>query len=129
MIAAVYAHKSTDQNADADEAKSVTGRSPTQRAYATRKGWTVPETCIFVDDGFSGAEFARRPGVQRLRAALKPRPSFQVLVVSEQSRLSRDTAETRSRCKDSRGPVSACSRIRTIAPSRSTLPRTHSSRR
>jgi DNA invertase Pin-like site-specific DNA recombinase len=94
VIAAVYAHKSTDQNADADEAKSVTRQIAHATAYATRKGWTVPETCIFVDDGFSGAEFARRPGVQRLRAALEPRPSFQVLVVSEQSRLSRDTADT-----------------------------------
>jgi site-specific DNA recombinase len=94
MTAAVYARKSTDQSAVADEAKSVTRQVAHAKAYATRKGWTVPESCIFVDDGFSGAEFARRPSVQRLRAALKPRPSFQVLIVSEQSRLSRDTADT-----------------------------------
>jgi hypothetical protein len=54
----------------------------------------VPQSCIFVDDAFSGAEFRRRQGGERLRAALKPRPSFQVLIVSEQSRLSRDTADT-----------------------------------
>ena len=73
MVAAIYARKSTDQSAVADEAKSVTRQIAHATAYATGKGWTVPQTCIFVDDEFSGAEFARRPGVQRLRAALKPR--------------------------------------------------------
>jgi DNA invertase Pin-like site-specific DNA recombinase len=94
MIAAIYARKSTDQHGIADDAKSVTRQIEHATAYAARRGWTVPEACIFVDDGISGAEFARRPGVQRLRAALKPRPPFQVLIVSEQSRLSRDTADT-----------------------------------
>jgi DNA invertase Pin-like site-specific DNA recombinase len=94
MIAAIYARKSTEQNGVADEAKSVTRQKEHAKAYAARKGWTVPEACIFEDDGISGAEFARRPGVQRLRAALTPRPAFQVLIVSEQSRLSRDTADT-----------------------------------
>ena len=36
----------------------------------------------------------RRPGLQRLRAAWRPRPAFSILIVSEQSRLSRDTADT-----------------------------------
>jgi DNA invertase Pin-like site-specific DNA recombinase len=54
----------------------------------------VPEACIFVDDGISGAELEKRPGVQRLRAALEPRSPFQILTVSEQSRLSRDTSDT-----------------------------------
>src|ERR671910_86507 len=78
MIAAVYARKSTDQSA----------------AYAHRKGWTVPEACVFVDDGISGAEFASRPGFVRLMAALKPRPPFQVLIMSEESRLGREAIET-----------------------------------
>ena len=94
MIAAIYARKSTEQNAVADEAKSVTRQKEHAKAYAAPKGWTVPEACIFEDDGIRGAELARRPGVQRLRAALKPRPAFQVLIVREQSRLSRDTADT-----------------------------------
>ena len=64
------------------------------RAYAIRKRWTVADECVYVDDGISGAEFDRRPGLQRLRAALKPRPTFSILIVSEQSRISRDTADT-----------------------------------
>jgi DNA invertase Pin-like site-specific DNA recombinase len=54
----------------------------------------VPESCIFVDDGISGAEFANRPGFVRMMAALKPRPPFQVLIMSEESRLGREAIET-----------------------------------
>src|ERR671913_1375528 len=94
MIAAVYARKSTDQSAIADEAKSVTRQIAHARSYAERKGWSVPDACIFVDDGISGAEFANRPGFVRLMAALKPRPPFQVLIMSEESRLGREAIET-----------------------------------
>jgi site-specific DNA recombinase len=94
MVAAVYARKSTDQSAVADEAKSVTRQIAQAKAYADRKGWTVPEACIFVDDGISGAEFANRPGFVRLMAALKPRPPFQVPIMSEESRLGREAIET-----------------------------------
>jgi site-specific DNA recombinase len=94
MIAAVYARKSTDQSAIADEAKSVTRQIAHARAYALGKGWRVSDPHVYADDAVSGAELARRPGVQRLRAALKPRAPFQVLIVSEQSRLSRDTSDT-----------------------------------
>src|SRR5918993_3110781 len=94
MISAIYARKSTDQSATADEAKSVTRQIAHATAYAARKGWTVPEACIFVDDGISGAEFANRPGFVRLMAALKPRPPFQVLIMSEESRLGREAIET-----------------------------------
>jgi site-specific DNA recombinase len=54
----------------------------------------VDEACVFVDDGISGAEFVKRPGFVRLLNALKPRPSFQVLVMSEESRLGREAIET-----------------------------------
>jgi DNA invertase Pin-like site-specific DNA recombinase len=94
MIAAIYARKSTDQSAIVDEAKSVTRQIAHATTYATGKGWTVPEACIFVDDGISGAEFANRPGFVRLMAALKPRPPFQVLIMSEESRLGREAIET-----------------------------------
>jgi len=40
---------------------------PRTRAYAARKGWTVDDRYIYVDDGISGAEFANRPGILRLR--------------------------------------------------------------
>ena len=93
MIAAIYARKSTDQ-AVADEAKSVRRQIDHARQYAVRKGWTLDEACVFVDDGVSGAEFARRPGFVRLMAALSPAPPFQVLVMSEESRLGRESIET-----------------------------------
>jgi DNA invertase Pin-like site-specific DNA recombinase len=53
----------------------------------------------YVDDGISGAEFATRPGFLRLMNALKPRPSFQVLVMSEESPLGREAIETASALK------------------------------
>ena len=64
------------------------------RAYAATKGWTVAEPHVYVDDGISGAEFAKRPGLVRLINALTPRPPFQVLVMSEESRLGREQIET-----------------------------------
>src|SRR5918995_1789815 len=94
MLTAIYARKSTDQSGVADEAKSVTRQIAHATAYAERHGWTVPEACIFVDDGISGAEFANRPGFVRLMASLKPRPPFQVLIMSEESRLGRESIET-----------------------------------
>jgi DNA invertase Pin-like site-specific DNA recombinase len=95
MIAAIYARKSTDQNI-ADEEKSVTRQIEHARAYATRKGWTVAEAHVYVDDGISGAEFQKRPGFLRLMNAVnaKGRPPFQVLVVSEESRVGREQIET-----------------------------------
>ena len=63
MIAAIYARKSTEQIGVADEQKSVARQIEHARAYAARKGWTVADEHVFVDDGISGAEFANRPGV------------------------------------------------------------------
>jgi site-specific DNA recombinase len=93
VIAAIYARKSTDQNI-ADEEKSVTRQVERARAYAARKGWTVDDAHVYSDDGISGAEFERRPGYFRLLNALKPRPPFQVLIMSEVSRLGREASET-----------------------------------
>ena len=59
-----------------------------------RKGWTVSQDCIFVDDGISGAEFVKRPGFLRVMNALKPKPVFDVLIMSEESRLGREQIET-----------------------------------
>jgi DNA invertase Pin-like site-specific DNA recombinase len=91
-IAAIYARKSTEQSV-ADESKSVTRQVEHARAYAQRKGWTVDESSIFVDDGISGAEFDRRPGFVRLMDAIK-RPAFNALIMSESSRLGREAWET-----------------------------------
>jgi DNA invertase Pin-like site-specific DNA recombinase len=93
VIAAIYARKSTEQTGVSDEARSVTRQIEHAKAYAGRKGWIVDDAFVFVDDGVSGAEFAGRPGFVRLMNALKPRPPFQVLVMSEES----DSAASRSR--------------------------------
>ncbi|MEP7307311.1 MAG: recombinase family protein [Acidobacteriota bacterium] len=94
MIAAIYARKSTEQSGVADEQKSVTRQIEHARAYATRKGWIVADEYVYIDDGISGAEFTNRPGFIRLMNALRPRPGFQVLVMSEESRLGREAIET-----------------------------------
>jgi len=94
MIAAIYARKSTEQNGVGDEEKSVTRQIEHAKAYAAKKGWTIAEDYVYVDDGISGAEFVKRPGFLRLMNALKPKPPFQVLIMSEESRLGREQIET-----------------------------------
>ena len=94
MIAGIYARKSTDQIGVADEAKSVTRQIDQARAYACKKGWAVADQHVYIDDGISGAEFANRPGFVRLMNALKPKPQFNVLIMSEESRLGREAIET-----------------------------------
>jgi DNA invertase Pin-like site-specific DNA recombinase len=98
MIAAIYARKSTEQFGVNDEERSVNRQVEHGKAYALKKGWTVPDEFIFVDDGISGAEFGeKRPGYARLMSALKPRPLFQILIMSEESRLGRDMTRTHIR--------------------------------
>lgn len=94
MIAAVYARKSTEQNGVGDEAKSVARQIEHAKAYAARKGWDADDAYVYSDDGISGAEFKKRPGLLRLLNGLAPRASFQVLVMSEESRLGREAIET-----------------------------------
>src|SRR5215470_9946657 len=94
MITAIYARKSTEQNGVGDDEKSVTRQIEHAKLYAARKGWLVEDNHVYVDDGISGAEFVKRPGFIRLMNALSPRPPFQVLVMSEESRLGREQIET-----------------------------------
>src|SRR5512132_2280554 len=63
-------------------------------AYAVGRAWAVAAAHVYVDDGISGAEFVKRPGFLRLMNALKPRAPFQVLIMSEESRLGREQIET-----------------------------------
>src|SRR5262249_29875377 len=94
MNAAIYARKSTEQNGVADDVKSVARQTEHAKAYAAKKGWTVSDEHVYTDDGISGAEFVKRPGFIRLMNALSPRPAFQVLIMSEESRLGREQIET-----------------------------------
>jgi site-specific DNA recombinase len=94
MIAAIYARKSTEQAGVADDAKSVRRQVEHATAYAKRQGWAVDDGYVFIDDGVSGAEFAGRPGYMRLLNALGRKAPFNVLIVSELSRLGREQLET-----------------------------------
>src|SRR5262245_11149962 len=99
MIAAIYARRSQDQFID-EEQKSVARQIDHARQYAHRKGWTINEDCVFVDDGIGGAEFDARPGYVRLMSTLKPRPPFDALIMSEESRLGREQLEVGFRLKE-----------------------------
>lgn len=87
MRAAIYARKSTDDNDRNLDNKSVTRQVDNAKDFAEANGWLVSEDMIFVDDGISGAEFKDRPGLSRMLNSLE---SFDVLVMSEASRLGRD---------------------------------------
>ena len=94
MIAAIYARKANDQTGIAEEQKSVARQIDHAQQFAKRKGWTVADEHLYIDDGISGAEFANRPGFVRLMNALKPRAPFTALIMSESSRLGREQFET-----------------------------------
>jgi site-specific DNA recombinase len=90
LRAAVYTRKSNEDDRN-EENKSVTRQRERGIAYAESKGWTVDPEHVFEDDGISGAEFERRHGLIRMLARLK---EFDCVVVSELSRLGRDTVRT-----------------------------------
>ena len=94
MICAIYARKSTEQNGVSEDQKSVVRQIEHATAYAVKKGWTVSEDHLYSDDGVSGAEFVKRPSFLRLMNTLKPKAPFQVLVMSEESRLGREQIQT-----------------------------------
>jgi site-specific DNA recombinase len=94
VIAAIYARKSTDDSDRSAEARSTTRQIERATAYAKAKGWAVEPRYIFTDENTSGAEWKQRPGFNALLAALEPRPPFGVVIVSELSRIGRDTVRT-----------------------------------
>src|SRR5215471_16461858 len=94
MIAAIYARKSTDDSDRNAETRSTTRQIERATAYAAAKGWVVHSCYIFTDENTSGAEWKHRPGFNALLAVLDPRPPFDVLIVSELSRIGRDTVRT-----------------------------------
>jgi site-specific DNA recombinase len=91
--AAIYARKSTEQRGVTDDAKSVSRQIENARLYAVSKGWQVHDEHVFLDDGISGAEFAKRPGLQALRVAAMNR-AFRYVIIADQSRLGREAVET-----------------------------------
>ena len=94
MRAAIYVRKSTAQTGMSEDARSVERQKSRARDYAVRRGWTIADEHVYEDDGISGAEFARRPGFQRLIETLKRLSPFQYLIVMDESRLGRESIET-----------------------------------
>jgi site-specific DNA recombinase len=96
MIAAIYARKSTEQKDVPAEELSITRQVELAKEFAGKKGWKTADRYVFEDDGISGSEFAKRPGLQALLAAatVHSRPPFQVLIVSERKSLGRESSET-----------------------------------
>ena len=91
--AAYLARFSNDGNlVDADQS-SVARQGDFARQLADRQQWPMVEA--FVDDGISGAEFQNRPDFMRLMNMLDGGrvPPFQVLIMSELSRLGRELFE------------------------------------
>ena len=87
MRAAIYARKSTDDSDRNVDNKSVTRQVENAKAFAVEQGWAISDERVFIDDGISGAEFKDRPGLNRMLNAVD---GFDVLVMSEASRLGRD---------------------------------------
>jgi site-specific DNA recombinase len=84
----IYARYSSDLQSP----KSIDDQIALCRAYAERQGWIVVTT--FEDAALSGFGIENRPGYQRLlAAALGPSRPFEVIVVEDLSRLTRDMAE------------------------------------
>lgn len=94
VTAGCYARKSTDEGNKAADAKSCARQITRAKEYAATRGWHFDERYVFSDDGVSGAEFKNRPSLNALLSAVKEQHRLNVLIVSEQSRLGRDTIRT-----------------------------------
>jgi site-specific DNA recombinase len=90
MRAAIYARYSSDLQREI----SIEDQLATARRYASQQGWTVADQHLYTDSAVSGASIQGRAGVQRLlsAAAQQPRP-FDVVLVDDSSRISRDIAD------------------------------------
>jgi site-specific DNA recombinase len=87
--AGVSARKSNEERGKDAEKKSVAVQVAEAKRYAEKKGWRFLDEHTYVDDAVSGA-VETRPGLSALLAAIESKP-FDILIVSEQSRLARDT--------------------------------------
>ncbi len=89
MRCAIYARYSTDKQTD----KSIEDQVRVCRAYAEQRGWTVPDSCIYLDYAVSAGGMDR-PGLQELlERGTRPQPPFQVFLVDDTSRIARDLAD------------------------------------
>src|SRR5262245_44480525 len=85
---AIYARYSSDLQSPT----SIEDQQRLCRAYAERQGW--PVVSAFEDAALSGFGIEHRPGYQQLLAAALSSPAtFEVVLVEDLSRLTRDMAE------------------------------------
>jgi DNA invertase Pin-like site-specific DNA recombinase len=90
LRAAVYARYSSDRQSPA----SIADQIRVCREYAERQGWQLLEDHVYHDDAVSGAG-ADRPEFNRLLAAASREDrAFDVLLVDDTSRLSRNLADS-----------------------------------
>lgn len=80
-------------SSDLQRATSIDDQLATATRYAHAQGWTILPEHVYTDAAVSGASL-ERPGVQALRTAAMRRPApFDVLLVDDSSRVSRDLAD------------------------------------
>jgi DNA invertase Pin-like site-specific DNA recombinase len=86
LRAAIYARFSSELQRET----SLDDQIAVARRYATEQGWSIVDGCLFKDSAVSGSSLDR-PGIQALRAAAVAKPRrFDVLLVDDSSRVSRD---------------------------------------
>jgi site-specific DNA recombinase len=89
MRVGCYARFSSDLQRDT----SLTDQISTARRFAAVQGWEFLEEHVYTDAAMSGASL-ERPGIQALLSAARRRPRpFDVLLVDDSSRVSRDLAD------------------------------------
>src|SRR5689334_21454286 len=89
MRCACYARFSSDMQRETSLADQIA----TARRYARAHGWEFMEAHVYTDAAISGASL-ERPGIQALLAAVaRPPLPFEVLLVDDSSRISRDLAD------------------------------------
>lgn len=89
LRAAIYARFSSDLQRET----SLEDQIATARRYAEAQGWSTLDQHVYTDAALSGSSL-ERPGIQAVLAAAARRPlPFDVLLVDDSSRVSRDIAD------------------------------------
>ena len=92
MRVAIYGRVSTSHQVEHQTIEQQLGRLTTHVGAHAAEGWALEPAHVFRDDGYSGAVLAR-PGLDRLRDAIKGREIDRVLVTAPTA--SRATTFTR----------------------------------
>jgi site-specific DNA recombinase len=81
MRVAIYGRVSTSHQVEHQTIEQQLGRLTTHVGAHAAEGWALEPAHVFRDDGYSGAVLAR-PGLDRLRDAIKGREIDRVLVTA-----------------------------------------------